>query len=115
MSDLKLQRGEIWLADLTPTKGHEQSGRRPVLVISDNTFNSGLSGLIITLPITSNNRNIPAHVKINPPEGGLKNESFILCDAIRAISKERLITNLGRVSDKSIEKVEKILRILLVL
>ena len=115
MPDLKLQRGEVWLADLNPTKGHEQSGKRPVLVISDNTFNLGLSGLIITLPITSTDRNIPAHVKISSPEGGLKNESVILCDAIRSISKERLISNLGRISDKNLAKVEKILRILLVL
>ncbi len=115
MSNLKLQRGEVWLADLNPTKGHEQSGKRPVLVISDNTFNSGMSGLIIILPITSTNRNIPAHVKITPPEGGLKNESFILCDAIRSISKERLVINLGIISDKSLEKVEKIISILLVL
>lgn len=109
------QRGEIWMADLNPTRGHEQSGRRPVLIISDNTFNSGMSGLIIILPITSTNRKIPVHIKITPPEGGLKNESFILCDAIRSISKERLINTLGSINDKSLEKIEKILKILLVL
>lgn len=115
MSDVKPQRGEVWLADLNPTKGHEQSGKRPVLVISDNTFNSGLSGLVIVLPITSNNRNIPAHIKILPPDGGLKNESVVLCDAIRSISKERLITYLGKISSNNLEKIDKILKILLVL
>ena len=48
----KPQRGEIWLVDLNPTKGREQSGVRPVLIISDNNFNSGSSELTIVLPIT---------------------------------------------------------------
>jgi len=40
-------RGEVWLADLDPTRGHEQAGRRPVLVVSDDIFNRGPADLVI--------------------------------------------------------------------
>ncbi len=38
-------RGEVWLADLNPTRGHEQAGRRPVLVVSEDLFNRGPAGV----------------------------------------------------------------------
>ena len=106
-------RGEIWLADLDPTRGHEQAGRRPVLVISDNTFNRGLADLVIVLPVTSRLRGIPSHVRVVPPEGGLKSESVILCEGIRSIAKPRLTTRWGAVSRRTLIAVEDILRILL--
>ena len=46
------RRGEIWLADLRPTRGREQTGRWPVLVLSVDFFNSGSADLIVVLPLT---------------------------------------------------------------
>ena len=46
-------RGEVWLADLNPVRGHEQAGRRPVLVVSEDLFNQGPAGLAVVLPLTS--------------------------------------------------------------
>ena len=43
-------RGEIWMADLNPTRGHEQAGARPVLITSTNTFNHGSANLVFVLP-----------------------------------------------------------------
>lgn len=106
-------RGEIWLADLDPTRGHEQAGRRPVLVISEDVFNQGPADLVIVLPVTSTHRGVPAHVPITPPEGGLKTPSVILCDAVRSMAKERLIQRWGVVSAATLEAVEDRLRILL--
>src|SRR5919202_3611770 len=83
-------RGEIWLADLNPTRGHEQAEARPVLIISTNTFNHGPAGLVFVLPLTCTDRCIPIHVPIDPPEGGVSARSYILCDALRSISKDRL-------------------------
>ena len=62
-------RGEIWLADLNPTRGHEQAGARPVLIISTDPFNHGPAGLVFVLPLTRTDRRIPIHVLIDPPEG----------------------------------------------
>src|SRR4051794_34930941 len=86
-------RGEIWPAEMGTGAGHEQAGRRPVLVVSDDAFNAGLSGLVMVVPLTSKvgkSRSIPAHVPVAPPEGGLKTPSVILCDQLRTISKDRL-------------------------
>ncbi len=107
-------RGEVWLADLNPVRGHEQAGQRPVLIVSTNLFNHGPAGLIFVLPITRTDRRIPVHVPVNPPEGGLVARSFILCDALRSISTDRLVTKpLGTVSDVTMRLVESHLRILL--
>jgi len=84
-------RGEIWLADLNPIRGHEQAGTRPVLIISTNTFNHGPAGLVFVLPLTRTDRRIPIHVPLDPPEGGVSARSYILCDAIRSIAKDRLV------------------------
>lgn len=85
-----IARGEVWLADLNPVRGHEQAGKRPCLVISVDLFNQGASGLVVVLPITSKDKKIPFHVEINPPEGGLKVRSFIKSEDVRSISVERL-------------------------
>jgi len=106
-------RGEVWSANLDPTFGHEQAGRRPVLVVSVDPFNTGLSGLVVVLPITSRLRNIPLHVEVHPPEGGLNVPSAILCDAVRSIDRRRLVARWGAVSPATMDTVEDRLRTLL--
>lgn len=61
-------RGEVWLADLGVTRGHEQGGRRPVLIFSVDAFNAGPAELVIVIPMTSTIRIVPAHIQVNPPE-----------------------------------------------
>ncbi len=109
------QRGDVWLADLDPTFGHEQGGSRSVLIVSVDSFNAGLSGLAVVLPITSRIRPLPLHVSVNPPEGGLRKPSAILCDAIRSIDRRRLIDRWGRVNAATLSIVEDRLRRLLAL
>jgi len=106
-------RGDIWLADLNPVRGHEQAGRRPVLVTSVDAFNQGRADLVVILPITSTLRAVPFHVLVKPPEGGLSNPSSILCEAIRSISKDRLIQRWGAIAATAMKEVEDRLRILL--
>lgn len=103
------QRGEVWFADMNPVRGHEQAGRRPVLVVSHNRFNASAADLVVVLPITSRNRGIPLHVPISPPEGGLRVASVIQCDHIRSISKERLIKRFGAISERAMQEVESLL------
>jgi mRNA interferase MazF len=107
-------RGEIWLADLNPTRDHEQAGRRPVLIISADAYNRGPSGLVFVLPLTRTNRRIPIHVEVRPSEGGLRETSYILTDAIRSISRGRLSGSAwGRVSSDTMRRVEDALRVLM--
>ncbi len=108
-----ISRGEVWLIDLNPVRGHEQAGKRPCLVISVNLFNQGSSGLAIVLPITSKNKGIPFHVEVNPPQAGLKMQSFIKCEDVRSISIERFDKKFGAVSEEILVAVEERLRILM--
>jgi mRNA interferase MazF len=85
--------------------------------VSDDALNHGLAGLIMVVPLTSKVKkswNIPAHIRIAPPEGGLKTPSVILCDQLRTISKDRLgMSAWGTVSASTLTDVETALRVLL--
>jgi mRNA interferase MazF len=90
--------GEIWFADLDPSEGFEQSGKRPVLIISGNAMNSK-SGLVIVCPFTSKVKNYSGNIVLMPDEvNGLSMESEILTFQIRTISSTRLIKKIGSVS-----------------
>jgi mRNA interferase MazF len=106
-------RGDVWLVSLDPTKGREQAGSRPALIISVDIFNHGPAELAIVIPITSKSKGIPLHVQIDPPEGGLRQLSFAKCEDIRSVSTGRLLERWGRVSDDTLDLVEDRLRILL--
>ena len=96
-------QGEIWLFDPDPVKGSELGKKvRPALVVSCNLLNRGPSGLVIVVPVTSKNRGIPSHIRINPPEGGVKQPSFAVCEHLRSIRKDHLIKRLGKVHNVAI-------------
>src|SRR5512134_1877707 len=107
-------RGEIWLADFAPTRTHEQAGSRPVMIVSSDMFNHGPARLVFVAPLTRTNRGVPFHVLVNPPEGGVRARSYILCDAVRSISTDRLSGQpWGVVRTATLAEVEDRLRILL--
>ena len=107
------QRGEVWLVDLNPTRGHEQAGVRPALVISTDIFNHGPAGMLVLLPLTTTARGIPLHVAVEPPEGGVRQTSFIKCEDIRSVTKELLGDRWGAVTPGTMAAVSDRLRILL--
>ncbi|MCJ7652932.1 MAG: type II toxin-antitoxin system PemK/MazF family toxin, partial [Actinobacteria bacterium] len=102
-----------WYASLDPNKGREQAGERPVLIISDDRFNRGPAGLVVTVPLTTSDRGIVSHIPVGPHEGGLKKRSFIMCEQIRCISKSRLGPPLGKVKSETTKQVEDMVRIIL--
>ena len=106
-------RGEIWLADLGATRGHEQAGRRPVLIFSVDGFNAGPAGLVIVIPLTSTIRSVASHILVNPPEGGLRRPSVILCDAIRSVSRDCLIDRWGTITHHTMGNVDLAVKALL--
>jgi mRNA interferase MazF len=106
-------RGDIWDLDLNPVLGREQAGFRPALILSVDLFNQGPADLIVVAPLTRTARKIRWHVSVRPPEGGLSAESFIQCENIRAVSKQRLKRRRGRISPGTLDQVEDRIRILL--
>ncbi len=105
-------RGEVCLLDLDPTRGREQAGKRPALVVSTNGFNKSPADLVVVVPITSKDKGIPWHVPIEPPEGGVKSKSFIMVEAVRSVSVDRLSQRWGAVRAATMDEVEDRLRIL---
>jgi len=106
-------RGEIWMVSLDPTTGHEPAGMRPALVVSTNPFNSSPAELVIVLPLSTKEKGVRSHVPIDPPQGGVKRRSWIRCEDIRSVSKERLNKRWGNVSRATMAAVEDRMRILL--
>jgi len=106
-------RGEIWGVEPSPVLGHEQGGQHPALVVSVDAFNAGPAELVVILPLTSKAKGIPFHIEIKPPEGGVKQLSYVKCEDVRSISRERLEERWGTVSDTTLLQIEDRLRILL--
>jgi mRNA-degrading endonuclease toxin of MazEF toxin-antitoxin module len=80
-----MERGEIWLVDLEPTKGREQRGKRPVFILSPSSFNQ-LTGVPVVLPITSGGRF--ARIRgfaVALTGAGLRTTGIVRCDQIRAV------------------------------
>ena len=107
------KRGEVWFGDPNPVRGHEQGGIRPFLVVSTDKLNSGPSQIVMVVPITSRDRGIATHIPIVPPEGGLKVRSYLLCEHLRAISRDRLTRRMGRISPETIALAAEQFRYLL--
>ena len=100
-----IQQGEIYLADLNPTKGSEQKGIRPVIIISGNSLNNS-ANIVIVFPITTQTKNYFGDVVIEPNiENNLENISEILVSQIRTISKERLLKKIGIINNKEIKQL----------
>jgi mRNA interferase MazF len=106
-------RGDNWLAEFSPTRGREQSGKRPALIISVDRFNHGPTGLVVAIPLTTTERRVPLHVRIEPPEAGLRATSFVMCEAVRSISKDRLIDRWGCLTRATLAEIEDRLRVLM--
>ena len=99
-------QGEIWELYLNPTKGSEQSGRRPAVIISGNLMNTYLN-VVIVCPITSSVKKYKGNVVLNPSiTNGLKTQSEILTFHIRSVSKERFHTKIGVISTELLTEIK---------
>lgn len=78
------EQGDIVFFDFNPTKGHEQRGFRPAVVISTNVFNQNTK-MVIVCPITSNEKEFPTHYKL---EDTKHVHGSVLCEHIRSIDYE---------------------------
>jgi len=89
-----------------PVRGHEQGGVRPGLVISTDRFNRTPHTFCILVPLTRTYRGIPSHIPVHPPEGGLRDVSYVLCEQVKSLSVSRLHRRLGAVEQSTVERVQ---------
>jgi len=105
-----MKQGEIWMANLDPTRGSEQAGFRPILVFSGDLFNTH-TPLSIGLPLSTKIKNYKGNLILEPdPENGLREKSEVFTFHIRSISKERFIEKIGRIDDRKLKELRKSLQ-----
>lgn len=88
-----MKRGEIWVVSLDPSAGHEQSGRRPVLIVSPDGFNR-LTGMPVVVPITGGGQFARiAGFAVSLTGTGITTMGIVRCDQPRAVD---LVARNGR-------------------
>lgn len=106
----------IFWADLSPTRGSEQAGKRPVLVISEEAVNQALP-IVTVVFLTSFKKGrkvFPIETLLEPKDSGLKENSIVMAHQIRAVAKDRLAEKCGTIEKEEIrERVRNIIKLYL--
>ena len=100
----RILRGEIRWANLSPTRGHEQTGLRPVLILSHDIFNER-SGTVIVIAITSQPQQAGFPLTLELKTGDLPKHSWVKISQIRTLSTERMGKLIGRLSPEELAQV----------
>ena len=100
----QILRGDIFWADLDPTKGHEQAGQRPVLILSNDIFNQR-SGTVIAMAVTSQPQRAGFPLTLELAGANLPKKSWLKISQIRTLSVDRLGQRLARASEEELAKV----------
>ncbi|HEX9731666.1 MAG TPA: type II toxin-antitoxin system PemK/MazF family toxin [Thermoanaerobaculia bacterium] len=110
---MAIRRGDIYFVDLNPTHGREQSGRRPVLVLSIDAINR--LPLVVTVVVGTKGENLSrdhlTNVRVSSTESGLPQETVFLCFQIRSLDPGRFpATSAGKVDEETLAKIENTVR-----
>jgi mRNA interferase MazF len=100
----EILRGEVYWADLNPTRGREQSGSRPVVIISKDIFNDR-SGTVIGMAITSQPQRAGFPLTLELTESNLPKQSWVKISQIRTLSTERLGKKIGRLQPEIVSEL----------
>lgn len=104
-NDRPVFQGEIWLADLNPSVGREQSVSRPVVIVSGNMLNKHMP-LVFAIPLTTKIKYYKGNPILLPGrENGLSRKSEIMVFQLRSISQNRLKQRIGRVKQGEIDRM----------
>ncbi len=107
----QIRRGDIYLADLRPTVGCEQSGVRPVLIVQNNVGNK-YSPTVIAAAITSRRTKarLPTHVQVGKAPGMFP-DSIIMLEQLRTLDKSRLLDYISAVQPDTMLAVNQAINI----
>ena len=108
----ELRRGDLYWVDWSPSRGSEQAGWRPALVVQLDPANRNPNyPNTIVVTISRTGRDVPSHVEIAPTsENGLRELSYAKCEQILTVSKDRLAERIGRVSPGAMTEVSEALK-----
>lgn len=110
--NIKIKRGDIYYADLSPVIGSEQGGLRPVLIIQNNIGNR-FSPTVIVAAITSkiSKPKMQTHVAIAKSPNGLEKDSVVLLEQVRTIDKRRLKQHVACLDAMHMKQVDRALEV----
>ena len=100
----RILRGEIRWAELNPARGHEQAGRRPVMILSHDVFNER-SGTVIALALTSREPRAGFPLTLESKAAGLTKRSWIKISQIRTLSVDRISQRIARAPEEELSRV----------
>jgi mRNA interferase MazF len=103
--------GDIYWVELPPVNGREQAGRRPAIVVQDDTYGGSLP-VVLMVPLTTSllALRFQGTVRIDPsPEIGLSASSVALVFQLRAVDRRRTRTAIGKVSGQGLEEIYTII------
>jgi len=100
----RVLRGDVVWADLNPVVGHEQAGRRPVVVLSANVFNER-SGTVIAMALTSQPQRAGFPLALELKSVKLKKQVWAKGSQVRTLSTRRLGRRLGRVAPEELDRL----------
>ena len=108
---MEIKRGDIFYADLSPVKGSEQGGIRPVLIIQNDVGNY-YSPTVIAAAITGRKKKrMPTHVILRHNTNRLHRTSLVMLEQIRTIDRTRLVEYIGSADGKSMKTVDEALAV----
>ncbi|WP_415380019.1 type II toxin-antitoxin system PemK/MazF family toxin [Halosimplex sp. TS25] len=108
MSGLHVRRGDIVIVELDPTRGSEQRGTRPCLVVQNDVGNENAPTTIVA-PFTTSygNQRYPFEVLVSADECALREDSVVLCSQLRTVSiEERIAEVIGSIPDEQVDEVD---------
>lgn len=100
----RILRGEVRWADLNPVRGHEQSGHRPVVILSHDVFNAK-SGTVIAVALTSRPQKAGFPLTLELKVAELRKPTWVKISQIRTLSTERIGKRLARIEAADVAKV----------
>jgi len=102
-----VRRGEVYWAELEPRSGSEQRGRRPVVVVSHDGFNSVPAWRsVVVVPLsTSTARSGPTAIAMATGTGGLGKASVALCHKVTTLDRAKLARRIGSLSPADLERL----------
>lgn len=98
----RVLRGDVIWADLNPDRGHEQAGRRPVVVISHDVFNER-SGTVIAMALTSQPQRAGFPLTLELSGEDLPRRSWVKISQIRTLSRQRLGKRIARLEPEQLD------------
>lgn len=109
---MRIYKGDIFYADLTPVVGCEQGGIRPVLIIQ-NDIGNRYSPTVIVAAITSRieKNSLPTHIRLCSQQYGLRQNSLVLLEQVRTIDRSRLREYIGHLSEPQMQQVNEALAV----